>query len=558
MFKINKTYNLKIPCYCFVKIDMSDINIDGRYVEYDFVFDNTNNVTIIKKNKRRSELEFIVNRPINLKIKYFVYIYEFDSDGNKVIVDTLEQEDSFFPDFIVERYKFDNNPLAEEYDDSYEAPFELTYDKMWGRLFVPEDVDVFELPYYIPARMDMFGGVGKYDYTWYISVDKEPVYSYAMMEYKFDNSNLVKYVGRQDTEISSDIEYLYKIYNTSLVFTEKRRYKDYINSVDKYREHLLKKYSNIVPDSFDSHFILKYENFSNITNPIWETTINKNNYITKYIEGDEYDLDYKFMNLPWTINQSHPKSMYEVYAKDNILSMVFFQEEIRAFIKCVVVDEIGNVVECSKNINIMQKYNSRYTPLTLGMGVPSRYNFYLGSYRFKTEIPDFKVSLITELVEKIMSYEYFVDMWYWRWKASDCKAYNSFNSRDRVYISSKVGLISLIFEDNTFKFQIKSENTNSIENSISKIYNILRWVSLLINEPLVSKNDFRRTVDIVLMAHYDDVITNMSDHMLNSKLTKYSEMELDDLYKVIMQEVNSFLSLKIEHDYYTDSETMFS
>ena len=137
-------------------------------------------------------------------------------------------------------------------------------------------------------------------------------------------------------------------------------------------------------------------------------------------------------------------------------------------------------------------------------------------------------------------------------------AYNSFNSRDRVYLSSKVRLISLKFEDNTFKFQIKSENTNSIENSISKIYNIIRWVSLLINEPLDSKNDFRRSVDIVLMAHYDDVIKNMSNHMLNSKLTKYSEMELDDLYKVIMQEVNSFLSLKIEHDYYTDSETMFS
>lgn len=139
-----------------------------EYVSFNFSNDHPDAVEDLLNNPSTGRYRIYIKTNSNITVSCVATIYEMDLEGNKVTVQTLTGQIELYETTLEKAYTFDVLPYAPTFDETFEYTNDLSALPLAAVFWTPEDA-IFELPYYVPVRATVAGGVPPYNYDWTIS-----------------------------------------------------------------------------------------------------------------------------------------------------------------------------------------------------------------------------------------------------------------------------------------------------------------------------------------------------------------------------------------------------
>jgi len=139
-----------------------------EYVSYDFKNNHPESVVELLKNPSSAKYRIYIKTNSNITITCTATVYEIGVNGEKNTVQTLVGQIDLYETTLERPYEYDVLPYAPTFDRSYQYTADLSALPLAAVLWAPEDA-VFELPYYIPVKVNVSGGVPPYTYNWYVT-----------------------------------------------------------------------------------------------------------------------------------------------------------------------------------------------------------------------------------------------------------------------------------------------------------------------------------------------------------------------------------------------------
>ena len=161
-----------------------------------------------------------------------------------------------------------------------------------------------------------------------------------------------------------------------------------------------------------------------------------------------------------------------------------------------------------------------------------------------TELSDIQNQIVTIINKKVSP----AQMWD-RYNTSGVDFYKNISSPITMYYPSRMELQHLSIDDteNTICYQMRVTSDYSINTALARLYQVIRWVCNL-NDIDIEPIDMNRLYDITPSLHDDVVFSDMRTHLYNQFATRYTNIDLVDVYEGIQSDIDMYLSTKLDYN----------
>lgn len=265
----------------------------------------------------------------------------------------------------------------------------------------------------------------------------------------------------------------------------------------------------------------------------------------------------------WKIDNTVKEYDYMAYVEDDICSFVGLEKGV-FHVYCKVTDDASNSVELIKDFynvpdpilipyqfddyksvpshydarkNIAKDYESEYI-------VPNTINFYFIQYNIEVEFEsEYRESEYYEMVNDILVQNVSENMFYWRW-ASSKLCYKSLSNREKIYRPFNYAIHNVYADKNnknkmTVHFEITSNY--GVSTLAKKIRQALIWAAIM-GGYRYNLLDFDALHFTVPLLYYCETVDNMGLDIYDRYYKSYKDIELDELYEIVQQDVHKYLA----------------
>jgi len=271
------------------------------------------------------------------------------------------------------------------------------------------------------------------------------------------------------------------------------------------------------------------------------------------------------------LNNKTTSEDYAMFSKYNVCSLVFLKLQ-KYYLEVIVEDAGGNkfqdvlIVESTPNEIIndyvfdlspeAEQYDDtyityeRWTKHTYKKHTDTQYNYYVGKYSLSLDFPiDVNMNYFLPRVKEMINQEVSPKQMWERYYASEGYCFYGLSSRYDIYEYNKVHLLHLyIDEQNNLCYNLRLISSYNINSAVNRILQAIRWVCTLHSIPII-KHTIVTDIDIKSTPYMDYVLDGMKKHIESLVIPKYFKLELDDRYKAVQMDVDSYLSRLHKYNY---------
>lgn len=272
-----------------------------------------------------------------------------------------------------------------------------------------------------------------------------------------------------------------------------------------------------------------------------------------------------------------------MYARGNIASVVFPEQNISYEIWCRVTDGVGEVVESEHltiasvpsttsssflfddhryvPINYDESYTvasaateTTYTQLDKRAGRTSDNMFYVGTFKTKADMdPDvfelWKSDILALNIQNTVP-----DILWTLYESSNCSGAESVMSRKTIAQPNTVVVHSIDLDDDGYiTFLVRVLSIYPLPSAICRLRRIINLISYKYSVTLEDE-DYWREVSTEPTIYEDDVVSDLLNYLETLAVSKYSNIESENLFEAIGSDVDDFLSS--QNKYYRELQSI--